>query len=123
MRYGEHGAEAEMARADMSVDKRRGFGPPTCAPDRSRQPVRAAVTCDNTTTVACNFGRALPCLTCDVTGGKLVQLEQRLNQHVGHRRPVSSAPNRAEARCDRSVGPAAVSDCARVVLCCCRGEL
>jgi len=79
------------------------------------QMMKVAVTCDNLTTVACHLGRAPLFLIYDVTDGKPVLKEQRLNQHAGHSQPCSSSPNEAHVHHDHSDVLAVVSDCSMVV--------
>jgi methionine-gamma-lyase len=103
---------------DLIADLEQAFADVDGLPDSiqtEEQIMKVAVTCDNLTTVACHLGRAPLFLIYDVTDGKPVLKEQRLNQHAGHSQPCSNSPNEAHVHHDHSDVLAAVSDCAIVV--------
>ncbi len=77
--------------------------------------MRVAVTCDDPQTVARHLGRAPLFLIYEVTGGKPVLKEQRLNQHAGHAQSCGESPGEAHAHHDHADVLAAVSDCSIVV--------
>ena len=79
------------------------------------QMMKVAVTCDDEQTVACHLGRAPLFLIYEVTEGKPVLSERRLNQHAGHSQSCSNSPNEAHLHHDHADVLAAVADCAMVV--------
>jgi methionine-gamma-lyase len=104
--------------SDLIADLERAFAGDASLYDcmqAKEQLMKVAVTCDDEQTVACHLGRAPLFLIYDVTDGKPVLKEQRLNQHAGHSQPCSSTPNAAHVHHEHADVLAAVSDCAMVV--------
>ena len=77
--------------------------------------MRVAVACDDPQAVACHLGRAPLFLIYDVTEGKPVLKEQRLNQHAEHSHACGVSPGEAHVHHDHADVLAAVSDCSIVV--------
>jgi methionine-gamma-lyase len=103
---------------DLLVDLEQAFAGDEHIHDRTpteEQMMKVAVTCDDEQTVACHLGRAPLFMIYEVTDGKPVLAERRLNQHAGHSQPCSSSPNEAHLHHDHADVLAAVADCAMVV--------